>query len=90
MASDSAPVSSDDAHGDYWQFQDAKAHFSELVRRAGEQGPQHVTFNGREQAVVLSTADCLRLRRTPTGGLLVELMAESPLGDLTVEHSKPS
>ncbi|NBT97438.1 MAG: type II toxin-antitoxin system prevent-host-death family antitoxin [Methylocystaceae bacterium] len=30
-----------------WPLQDAKARFSELVRRACSEGPQHVTVHGR-------------------------------------------
>ena len=88
MPSHSAPTSSAQAPGNYWQLQDAKARFSELIRRAGERGPQHVTINGRDQAVVLSTADYLRLRGHPSGGLLVALMADSPLVDITMKHPK--
>lgn len=88
MPSHSTPAPSTRAPGDYWQLQDAKARFSELIRCAGERGPQHVTVNGRDQAVVLSTADYLRLRGSPSGGLLVDLMADSPLGDITMEHPK--
>ncbi len=37
-----------------WQLQDAKARFSELVKRAREQGPQHVSVRGAPAVVVLS------------------------------------
>ena len=37
-----------------WQMQDAKAKFAELVRRAGSEGPQIVTYRGTDTAVVLS------------------------------------
>ncbi len=37
-----------------WKLEDAKARFSELVRRAGIEGPQLVTVRGKETAVVLS------------------------------------
>ena len=37
-----------------WQLQDAKNRFSELVRRAREEGPQTVTVHGKPAAVVLS------------------------------------
>lgn len=40
-----------------WHLQDAKARFSEVVRRAVEQGPQHVTVNGEERAVVVSAQE---------------------------------
>jgi prevent-host-death family protein len=38
-----------------WKLQDAKAQFSELVRRAKSEGPQHVTIHGRESVVVVSS-----------------------------------
>jgi len=71
-----------------WQLQEAKARFSEVVRRAAECGPQHVTVNGEERAVVLSAEDYVRLRGQPTGRALVDLMANSPLGDVIFEHPK--
>jgi prevent-host-death family protein len=37
-----------------WPLQDAKARFSEVVRRAVEQGPQHVSVRGELAVVVLS------------------------------------
>lgn len=40
-----------------WKLEDAKARFSELVRRAEQDGPQRVTVRGRSAAVVLSAAD---------------------------------
>ena len=71
-----------------WQLQEAKARFSEVVRRAAECGPQHVTVNGEERAVVISAEDYVRLRGEPTGRALVDLMADSPLGDVILEHPK--
>ena len=71
-----------------WQLQEAKARLSEVVRRAAECGPQRVTVNGEERAVVLSAEDYIRLRGQPTGRALVDLMAESPLRDVILEHPK--
>ena len=44
-----------------WKLEDAKARFSEVVRRAGSDGPQMVTVRGTEAAVVLSARDFARL-----------------------------
>jgi prevent-host-death family protein len=71
---------------DYWQLQDAKARFSEVVRRAVEQGPQHVTVNGEERAVIVSAQEYGRLTGQRTGRELVKLLAESPLFDVEFEH----
>jgi prevent-host-death family protein len=37
-----------------WQLQDAKNRFSEIVRRARDEGPQAVTVLAKPAAVVLS------------------------------------
>jgi prevent-host-death family protein len=44
-----------------WQLQDAKARFSELVRKAREQGPQHVSVRGEPAVVLMSEEDFSRL-----------------------------
>ncbi|HML98257.1 MAG TPA: type II toxin-antitoxin system Phd/YefM family antitoxin [Tepidiformaceae bacterium] len=44
-----------------WQLQEAKNKFSELVRRAREEGPQVVTVRGEEVAVVVDANTFLRL-----------------------------
>lgn len=71
----------------HWQLQDAKARFSEVVRRAVEQGPQHVTVNGEERAVVVSADEYDRLTSHRSGRELVKLLGESPLTDVEFEHS---
>ena len=40
-----------------WQLQDAKNRFSEVVKRAGDEGPQTVTVHGRRAAVVISALE---------------------------------
>ena len=70
----------------FWQLQEAKARFSEVVRRAVEQGPQHVTVNGEERAVVVSAREYDRLSGHRTGQELVQLLANSPLADVEFEH----
>lgn len=69
-----------------WPLQDAKARLSEVVRRAQEEGPQHITVHGRESVVVLSEDEYRMLSGAPSGGLLVELFASSPLKDVEIEH----
>jgi len=39
-----------------WQVQDAKQRFSELLRRALDEGPQSVTRHGQEVAIVMDIA----------------------------------
>jgi len=40
-------------HTNIWKLQDAKARFSELVRKARSGAPQKVTVHGKEAVVVL-------------------------------------
>lgn len=60
-----------------WQIQEAKAHFSELVREAEQQGPQEITWHGRPVAVVLSSSEYARL--SGAGQSLVDFIRRSPL-----------
>lgn len=68
-----------------WKLQDAKAHFSQLVREAQQHGPQRVTIHGRDAAVIMSVADYARLVPTPKKQSLYELLSNSPLRDLDFE-----
>jgi antitoxin Phd len=44
-----------------WKLEDAKARFSEVVRRARNEGPQRVTVRGRDAVVVISADELERL-----------------------------
>ena len=44
-----------------WSLQNAKARFSEVVRLAETQGPQHVTRHGGEAVVILRSAGYTKL-----------------------------
>jgi prevent-host-death family protein len=68
-----------------WPLQDAKARFSELVRRVKSDGPQLVTVHGREEVVVISAREFRKLRGEHTGQALVELMRDSPLREIDIE-----
>ncbi len=66
----------------HWVLQDAKARFSELVRRVRSEGPQHVTVHGRDEVVVIAAEEFRRLRGDPSGLSLVEAMQSSPHRDI--------
>src|SRR5580693_2051200 len=68
-----------------WPLQDAKARFSELVRRVRTQGPQHVTVHGRDEVVVVAAEEFRRLKGDPTGEALVAAMQASPHRDTDIE-----
>ncbi|HSU07261.1 MAG TPA: type II toxin-antitoxin system Phd/YefM family antitoxin [Acetobacteraceae bacterium] len=44
-----------------WKLHEAKAHFSEVVRRARTEGPQRVTLRGHDAVVVIAADDLDRL-----------------------------
>ena len=60
-----------------WQLQSAKAHFSEVVRQATQNGPQEISVHGRPAAVLISREMFDQL--TGNGENLVEFMRRSPL-----------
>lgn len=69
----------------HWLLQDAKARFSELVRRVRSDGPQHVTVHGREAVVVISAEEFRRLRGDATGQALIDALQASPHRKIDIE-----
>jgi prevent-host-death family protein len=69
----------------YWLLQDAKARFSELVRKAHSEGPQHVTVHGRDEVVVITIEEFRRLKGTVTGKALIDAMQASPHREIDIE-----
>ncbi|PTN34436.1 MULTISPECIES: type II toxin-antitoxin system Phd/YefM family antitoxin [Desulfonatronum] len=73
-----------------WQLQEAKAKFSEVVKRALNDGPQEITVRGEPAVVVLTRTEYERLVKPRPS--LVELLRSSPLakwdleGDLDLER----
>ncbi|MBF8185158.1 type II toxin-antitoxin system Phd/YefM family antitoxin [Nonomuraea sp. K274] len=45
-----------------WQLQEAKQRFSEVVRRAHDEGPQIVTRHGHDVAVILDMEEYRQLK----------------------------
>ena len=66
-------------------MQDAKARFSELVRRVRSEGPQRVTVHGRDEVVVISAEEFRRLKGDLTGAALIAAMQVSPHRDIDIE-----
>ena len=69
-----------------WKLQDAKAHFSQVVRQARELGPQRVTVHGKDAVVILSAEDYARLAPAAAQPSLHALLSRSPLRDLDFDH----
>jgi len=71
-----------------WRLQDAKARFSELVRMAHSDGPQHVTLHGRDAVVVVDADEFNRLKGARTGELLIDALRTSPHRQVDIEPSR--
>lgn len=68
-----------------WRLQDAKARFSELVRLAHSDGPQHVTLHGRDAVVVIDSDEFRRLKGGRSGQLLIDALQASPHRNVELE-----
>jgi prevent-host-death family protein len=76
--------------GGTWSLAEAKAKFSELVERARTEGPQHLTKNGKDAAVMLSAEEYERLKAAgedQTPGFSEALFDPSIRGLLTNEEA---
>jgi prevent-host-death family protein len=74
--------------GARWALQDAKARFSELVRRARSEGPQHVTVHGRDEVVIIATEELRRLKGEPSGEALIAALRASPRPEIDIERER--
>jgi prevent-host-death family protein len=68
-----------------WKLEDAKARFSEVVRRASKM-PQLVTVRGREAAVILAPEDYRRLVVQPEALSFTDFLATLDLGGIDLER----
>ena len=62
----------------WWQVQDAKARFSELLDAAIKNGPQVVTRRGIEAAVLIPIEEWRRLQDAARPSLKALLLAPGP------------
>ena len=76
------------ARAGYWLLQDAKARFSELLRKVRSEGPQHVTVHGRDEVVVIAAEEFRRLTGDATGLALVGAMQASPYQEVDLEPGR--
>lgn len=75
---------------DHWRLQDAKARFSELVRKVHTEGPQHVSVHGRDEVVVITASAFRRLQENRTGQMLVDTFQASPHRDIEIAPPRMS
>lgn len=71
-----------------WLLQDAKARFSELVRKVRSEGPQHVTVHGRDAVVVIAAEDFRRLKGDRTGRDLIKALQASPRREIDLAPAR--
>jgi prevent-host-death family protein len=72
----------------HWLLQDAKARFSELVRKVRSEGPQHVTVHGRDEVVIIAAEEFRRLKGNHTGQALIDAIQSSPYRDAHIEPGR--
>ncbi len=70
-----------------WKLEDAKAKFSEVVRRARAEGPQRVTVRGEDAVVVIGVETLRKLLpaerpREP----LVDFLQGTALGEIEIDR----
>ncbi len=73
---------------DRWKLEDAKARFSELVRRANSDGPQTVTVRGREAVVVVGADQYRRLKPPKRRVPLVQFLEGLDLSGLDLTRER--
>jgi prevent-host-death family protein len=67
-----------------WRLQEAKARLSEVVRRAVDEGPQHVSVRGEPTAVILSEQAYRQLTSTRPS-IVDHILAGAPWPDDLVD-----
>jgi prevent-host-death family protein len=71
-----------------WLLHEAKARFSELVRRVRSEGPQRVTVHGRDEVVILSAEEYRRLNSERSGAAIIEAMQACPYPDVDFDADR--
>jgi len=72
-----------DRSTNFWQMQDAKAKFSQLVKEACTDGYQVVTKNGEPVAVIISQKEFYRLKKPKSS--LLDFFKKAPFPDLELD-----
>ena len=63
-------------HSPVWSLQEAKAKFSEVVRRAQSEGPQTVTVHGKETVTITAVAGSAHAAPQLTGRDFVKALRQ--------------
>ena len=71
-------------HSRIWSLQEAKAKFSELIRRAQTEGPQTVTVHGKPVASIAAIDASQSVEDNETGQVIVDAFQKCPIKDFEV------
>ena len=86
-AHEGAAIRAGGKFADAWRLEEAKAKFSEVVRRAQAEGPQYVTVRGKPSVAVIDASDLERLLPPRKSRLpLVPFMESLYVGALDLER----
>ncbi len=66
-----------------WALQDAKAKFSEVVRRAIQEGAQEITLRGKDAVVVVAKKDYQQQQEKKPS--FIEMMQSFPCPDIELD-----
>lgn len=69
-----------------WKLIEAKNRFSEVVRKASEEGPQTITKHGKDSVIVISAEEYRKLEQPKTS--LVEFFQSSPLSEIEMNLTR--
>jgi prevent-host-death family protein len=69
-----------------WSLQDAKARFSEFVRKVKAEGPHMVSLRGKPEIVVMTVKDYEALQSQRPS--LMQLMKTSPLAGIDMDIAR--
>ena len=73
-------------HSKVWPLQEAKAKFSELVRRAQTEGPQTVTVHGEPAVVITKAPTPAKAPSELSGADLIAFLRQGPLFDFELPN----
>jgi antitoxin Phd len=71
-----------------WKLEDAKARFSEVVRLARSEGPQHITVRGHEAVVVISVEQLDQIAPRKDQVPFIQFMESLHLGELDLTREQ--
>ena len=74
--------------GPGWKLEDAKARFSELVRRARREGPQRVIVRGKDAVAVIAAEELDRLLPRAPALPFVALLESLAVEGLDLERER--